>query len=115
MDSLARGKYIRISSRKVKLFTSIIKHEPYTKSMAVLDSMPQKAAKIFRNLLKTARANMTVKNPNVDDDALTVKNAFVDKGPHLKRFRAMGRGRAGRILKKNSHITVILTDGKEEE
>lgn len=115
MESRAISKYVRISSRKAKLFVDVIKREKYSRSMNILESMPHKAAKIFKKILKTARTNMGVKNPNLDEDSIFVKNTYVDKGPHLKRFRPMGRGRAGRILKKSCHITVILSDGEEEE
>jgi large subunit ribosomal protein L22 len=71
--------------------------------------MPQKAAGMLEKLVRSAVANAD-QNPEIDVDTLVIRNVIVDGGPTLKRFRARARGRGTRILKRTSHITVILAD-----
>jgi large subunit ribosomal protein L22 len=72
--------------------------------------MPQKAAGMVEKILKSAVANAS-QNTELDVDALVIKNIIVNEGPLLKRFRARARGRGSRILKRTSHITVIVAEG----
>ena len=72
--------------------------------------MPQQAARMVEKILKSAVANAS-QNTSLDVDALVIKNIIVDQGPVLKRFRARARGRGSRILKRTSHITVIVAEG----
>ncbi|MCK4988819.1 MAG: 50S ribosomal protein L22, partial [Desulfobacterales bacterium] len=74
-----------------------------------LKFMPQKAAGILEKVIRSAVANAD-QNPDVDIDLLVVRNVVADQGPTLKRWRARARGRATRILKRTSHITVILDE-----
>jgi len=74
-----------------------------------LKFMPQKAAAIVEKIVRSAAANAD-QNPDVDVDTLIIRNLIVDQGPTLKRFRARARGRGSRILKRTSHITVILAE-----
>ena len=71
--------------------------------------MPQKAAGILEKIIRSAVANAD-QNPDIDIDLLVVRNIVADQGPVLKRWRARARGRATRILKRTSHITVTLDD-----
>jgi large subunit ribosomal protein L22 len=71
--------------------------------------MPQKAAGLVKKVLQSAIANAD-ENANLDVDSLIVSNILVDQGPTLKRFRARARGRGSRILKRTSHITVIVAE-----
>jgi large subunit ribosomal protein L22 len=71
--------------------------------------MPQKAAGILEKVIRSAVANAD-QNSEIDIDLLVVRNVFADQGPTLKRWRARARGRATRILKRTSHITVILDE-----
>ncbi len=71
--------------------------------------MPQKAAGILEKVIRSAVANAD-QNPDIDIDLLVVRNVVADQGPVLKRWRARARGRATRILKRTSHITVILDE-----
>jgi large subunit ribosomal protein L22 len=73
--------------------------------------MPQKAAAIVEKIVRSAAANAD-QNPNINVDSLVIRNLIVDQGPTLKRFRARARGRGSRILKRTSHITVILAEKK---
>ncbi len=107
MEVSAIGRFIRISPLKVRILTGAIKGKPAGLSIGILKAMPQKSAKIVYKILNSAIANAG-ENHDLDVDSLIVKNIIVDQGPSLKRFRARARGRGARILKRTSHITVIV-------
>jgi large subunit ribosomal protein L22 len=103
----AIGKYLRISPKKVMKITGAVKGKSVEQAAGMLKFMPQKAAALLLKILNSSIANAE-ENNQLDIDDLIVKNIIVDGGPVLKRFRARARGRANRILKRTSHITVIL-------
>mmetsp|Transcript_22319 Transcript_22319/g.10714 ORF Transcript_22319/g.10714 Transcript_22319/m.10714 type:complete len:114 (+) Transcript_22319:3175-3516(+) len=105
----AVGKYIRISPQKVRKLTGALKGKPVGTGLGVLKFMPQKSARILIKLLNSAVANAE-QNYELNVDSLVIKNIIVNQGPTLKRFRARARGRGTRILKRSSHITVILAE-----
>jgi large subunit ribosomal protein L22 len=88
-----------------------IKGKPVEKALATIKFMPNKAAGIVEKVLRSAVANAD-QVPDINIDDLVVGNLIVDVGPTLKRFRARARGRGTRILKRTSHVTVILTEAK---
>ena len=108
MDVKAKSKYIRISSQKVRKIINVIKGKPIEFCLDTLKFMPQKAAKIIDKTLKSAIANAE-NNHNLNIDTLKLSNIIVDQGPTSKRFRPRARGRGSRILKRTSHITVIVS------
>ena len=110
MDVRASGKYMRISPQKVRLIVGAVKGKPVESGLNVLKFMPQKAAQMVEKVVRSAVANAD-QNPDIDVDLLVIKNIIVDEGPMLKRFRPRARGRASRILKRTSHITVIVGEG----
>ena len=109
MEVKASAKYIRISPRKVHKLIGAVKGKPVETALNTLKFMPQKAAGILEKVIRSAVANAD-QNPDVDIDLLVVRNVVADQGPTLKRWRARARGRATRILKRTSHITVILDE-----
>jgi large subunit ribosomal protein L22 len=109
MEVKAVSKYVRISPRKVRKLVDAIKGESVEAALNMLKFMPQKAAGIVEKIIRSAVANAD-QNQDIDVDALYVRNVIADQGPTLKRFRARARGRGTRILKRTSHITVILAD-----
>ncbi len=109
MEVKAVAKYMRISPRKVRMLTDAVKGKPVEAALDTLKFMPQKAASLVEKIMRSAVANAD-QRPDVDVDALVVANVVADPGPVLKRFRPRARGRATRILKRTSHITVILTE-----
>ena len=109
MEVRAVAKYMRISPRKVRMLTDAVKGKPVEAALDVLKFMPQKAASMVEKIMRSAVANAD-QRPDVDVDALVVANVVADPGPVLKRFRPRARGRATRILKRTSHITVILAE-----
>jgi len=102
-------RYVRISPQKVRKLIDAVKGKPVENALDSLKFMPQKAASILEKIMRSAVANAD-QNPNIDVDLLVVKNVLADQGPMLKRFRARARGRGTRILKRTSHITVILAE-----
>ena len=112
MEVKAVAKYMRISPRKVRVLIDSIKGKSAEKGLDHVKFMPQKGARMLEKLIRSAVANAD-QNPNVDVDSLVIRNIYVDQGPTLKRFRARARGRGSRILKRTSHITVILAESNE--
>lgn len=110
MEAKAVVKYVRISPLKVRKLVGAVKGKPVDKGLNILKFMPQKGARTVEKVIRSAVANADQK-PDVDVDDLIIQNITVDRGPVLKRFRARARGRGSRILKRTSHITVILAEG----
>jgi len=102
----ATAKYIRISPYKVRIVLDIIRGKNYTEAAAILKNTNKSAAPVVLKVLDSAAANAEYKNISKSD--LFVAEAFADQGPTLKRIMPRAKGRAYRILKRTSHITVIL-------
>ena len=109
MEVKAISKYVRVSPQKVRRLVQGIKGKPVETGLDMLKFMPQKAAGIIEKTVRSAVANAD-QNPDVDVDTLIIENIIADQGPTLKRFKARARGRGTRILKRTSHITVILSE-----
>ena len=108
METKAQAKYIRIASRKVQVIVPAIKGKKVEEAIALLGFIPRKGARILNRVLHSAVANAG--QNKVDIDTLIVKKILVDQGPTLKRFMPRAMGRATPILKRTSHITVILDE-----
>jgi len=109
MEVRAILRYVRISPQKVRKIIGAIKGEPVESGLNMLKFMPQKSARIVEKLIRSAVANAD-QNLDIDVDSLVIRNVLADQGPTLKRFKARARGRGTRILKRTSHITVILAE-----
>ncbi len=109
MEVKAVSKYVRVSPRKVRKVVGAIKGKPVEAGLQTLTFMPQKAANILEKVVRSAVANAD-QNPDINIDLLVIRNIIADQGPTLKRWKARARGRGTRILKKTSHITVILAE-----
>ena len=109
MEVKAVTRFVRISPRKVRAIVDAIKGRPVEVALDTLQFMPQKSAPIVAKVIRSAAANAD-QNTNIDVDSLIVQHIQADQGPTLKRFRARARGRGTRILKRTSHITVILSE-----
>jgi large subunit ribosomal protein L22 len=107
MEVKSVTKYVRISPQKLRGPVDVIKGQKVEDALNMLKFMPLKAAEIIAKALSSAVANAE-HNHEMDVDDLRVKNIIVDQGPTLKRFRARARGRGARILKRSSHLTVIV-------
>lgn len=108
----AVAKYIRIAPRKVRLVVDLIRGKRITEALAILKFTPRGASPVVEKVLQSAIANAE-NNHNMDKDKLYVKEIFVDAGPTLKRFHPRAQGRAYSIMKRTSHITVVVAEKKE--
>ncbi len=111
MEVRAVSKYLRISPQKVRKLVGAVKGKQVENGLAMLKFMPQKAAALVEKTVRSAVANAD-QNPEIDVDALIIQNIIADQGPTLKRFKARARGRGTRILKRTTHITVILSEAQ---
>lgn len=109
METVAVGKYIRISPRKVRLVARLIQGKPVAEALNILAFTRKRAAPFITKVLKSAIANAGQKK-GVDVDALLVKRILIDQGPVMKRFHARAMGRGARILRRTSHITVAVEE-----
>src|ERR1700758_5170483 len=109
MEVRSTYKYARISPFKVREVTREIQGLPVSAALDLLAFTPKKAAFLIGKTLKSAIANAE-NNANLKPDGLVVKQAIVDEGPRLKRIMARARGSASRILKRTSHIRIVLSD-----
>jgi large subunit ribosomal protein L22 len=107
MEAKAVAKYLRMSARKVRLVAENIKGKPVEDALNILKFTPKKSAKLISKVLYSAIANAG-QVPGCDVDALVVGNVMVDDGPAWKRIMPRAMGRAYRIRKRTSHITVIV-------
>ena len=96
-----------MSPRKVRYVVDLVRGKKVEDALNILAFNPRRASKVVSRLLKSAIAN-AAQNESIDVDTLYVKKIFVDGGPTLRRFRPRPMGRATRIRKRSSHITVIL-------
>ncbi len=110
MEITARAKYLRISPFKLRLVARTLPGKRVEEALALLQFMPQRGARLMRKVVMAAVANAE-QRPQVDVDTLVVKGVMVDGGPSLKRFQPRAMGRVNRILKRSSHITVVLKEG----
>ena len=111
MEARASVKHVRISPRKVKIVLDLIRGQDADKAMAILKYTPKSACEYVEKLLKSAMANAE-NNHDMDVNNLYVAECIVGPGTTLKRIRPKDHGRAHRILKRTSHITLVL---KEKE
>ncbi len=109
MEIKAIAKHIRVSPRKIRLLIGEIRGKKVEEALNLLAFAPQRGAPILRKLLNSAIANAG-QNPDTDVDSLFIKHIFADGGPTLKRFRPRAMGRATRIKKRTSHLTIILDE-----
>ena len=114
MEIRASAKYLRISPTKLRLVARPLRGKPVEEALHLLKFTPQKGARLMRKVMEQAVANAE-QRPQVDVDTLFVKNISVDGGPTLKRFMTRAMGRANRILKRTSHITVVLAEGSAKK
>lgn len=114
LEAKAVEKYIRISPRKIKYVVEMIKTKPVDEAIDILSLTPKGAAVVVKKALQSAVANAT-ENHKMKEEDLYISKIMVNEGPTLKRFRPRARGRATRIRKRTTHLSVYVSDGKEKE
>lgn len=113
MKVRAQAKYIRQSPYKVRLVLDLVRGLPVIEAENVLRLTSRGATEPVAKVLRSAVANAE-HNHALDSEDLVVAEAYADEGPTLKRFRPRARGRAARIRKRTSHITIVVSDMNEE-
>ena len=112
MESHAIARYQRVSPRKARLVARNVQGLGVEEAMNILRFTPNKPAGIIFKVIKSALANAS-QMEEVDVDAMVVKEIMVNEGPMWKRFMPRAQGRATKIRKRTSHITVVLSEGQE--
>ncbi len=109
MEARAIAKYIRIAPRKVRIVADLIRGKSIAEAFAILQHTPKVASEVIEKVLKSAVANAE-HNYEMNVDALYVSTVYVDQGPTLKRIHPRSRGQAFKILKRSSHVTVMVKE-----
>lgn len=112
MQVRAIAKYIRMSPRKVRLVADVVRGKPVEEALTTLRFMPSAAARVVFKVVKSAAANAE-NNYQMAPEDLYIARVTADEGPTLKRIRPRSRGRVSPILKRSTHITVVV-DQKED-
>lgn len=109
MEVAAKLRFARVSAQKARLLADQVRGLPIERALQVLAFSPKKAAGIVRKVVDSAIANAE-HNEGADIDELRIARITVDEGPSMKRIEARAKGRANRIVKRTSHITVVVSD-----
>ena len=109
MEAIAKHRFARISPQKARLIADQVRGKNVASALEILTFSNKKAADLVKKVLESAIANAE-HNEGADIDDLNVSKIFVDEGPTMKRIMPRAKGRADRILKRSSHITVIVAD-----
>ena len=114
MEATARARFQRISPRKARMILNMVRGTNVAQAASKLRFTKKAAAPMVAKLLDSAIANARQQDENVDLDDLIIKTAFADKAPdrHMRRWRPRAMGRATRIVKGMSHLTIVLSDGE---
>lgn len=116
MEAKASHRLARVSAQKARLVADLIRNRPVSDVLELLTFVEKKSAGFLRAVVESAVANAEHQaeraNQRLDVDSLYVKEVTVDQGPSLRRFRPRARGMATKVLKKTSHITVVLGVGE---
>jgi len=117
MEAIARVRHIRVTPMKARRVVNLIRGKQASEAMAILKFAPQQASEPIYKLVQAAVANAKVlaskENLALDEEDLIVSRAFVDEGTTLKRFMPRAQGRAFKILKRTSHITIVVATPDE--
>lgn len=119
MEAMAKARFIRVTPLKARRVVDLIRGKQASEAVAVLKFAPQAASEPVLKVVQSAIANARViadrDNVAFDENNLFIKTALVDEGPTLKRFRPRAQGRASQILKRTSHITVVVAPLNDKE
>ena len=109
---VANARYIRGSTHKAREVARLVREKPVTEAFAILAATNKRPARTLSTILKSATANALHQHPQLTESALRIARIIINDGPMWKRFRAVAMGRATRIRKRTSHITVEITSGQ---
>jgi large subunit ribosomal protein L22 len=112
LEARARAMHVRVTPQKARRVVALIRGKQATEAVSVLRFAPQAASDPIRKVLESAIANARVKADRAseafDERTLVISSVYIDEGPTMKRFRPRAQGRASRINKRTSHITVVV-------
>ena len=106
----AIAKYILVSPSKVRPVADLVRGKGYVEAVAILEAMPQKCARLILKVLKSAGANALNQNKRMDEDSLYISELKIDDGPRLKRVWPRSHGKRDILLRRMSHITVVVDE-----
>lgn len=109
MEAKAIARHIRIAPRKIRIVIDLIRGKNVGEAFAILKHTPKVGAEVLEKVLKSAVANAE-HNYDMNADALYISQAYVDQGPTLKRIHPRSRGQAFKILKRTSHVTLVVKE-----
>ncbi len=109
MEAKAIARYIRISPRKLKPIADLIRGKNVKEALAMLEFTPRAGSSILIKVIKSAQANAE-NNHEMDIDKLYIAEVYANQGPTMKRWRAASMGRGAKILKRTSHVGVVLKE-----
>ncbi|MDZ4655749.1 MAG: 50S ribosomal protein L22 [Coriobacteriia bacterium] len=112
MEAKATARFVRVSARKARLVVDLVRGKSVTEAEAILKFTPRAAAEVVGKVVHSAAANAE-KNLKIRPETLYVSEAYVNEGPTLKRIRPRAMGRASRINKRTSHITIVVKQREE--
>jgi len=112
----AKVSHLMISPTKLRRVADNVRRKPYAEAIAVLENLPQKGAVYLRKVIQSAAANALAQNKQLDEEMLYVRELQVNEGPRLKRLWPRARGRRDILIKRMSHVSVVLDEiaGLEE-
>jgi large subunit ribosomal protein L22 len=113
MEAKATARYVRVSPRKVRQLVDEVRGRDVGKALDLLDYTPRPVAKMVSKLIRSAISNAVNKEGRIDVDDLYIKRLIVGDGPRMKRWMPRARGRATPIIKRSSHITVVVAEREE--
>ncbi|HZJ88393.1 MAG TPA: 50S ribosomal protein L22 [Sphaerochaeta sp.] len=106
----ASAKYLMISPTKVRPVANLVRNKSYEDAVAILEAMPQKGSRLILKVLDSAVANALHQNRRIDEENLVITELQINEGPRLKRVWARSHGRRDILLKRMSHITVVVDE-----
>lgn len=109
MQATAHARYVRLAPRKVQLVLDLIRGKQVGDAIAILRHTPKSSSPVVEKLLNSAIANAE-NNFSLDPNKLVISQAYANQGPTIKRFRPRAMGRASRINKRTSHITIVVSE-----
>ena len=112
MEALAKSRHIRQSAKKIRFSIALIKGLSAENAIRKLEFTNKKSANHINQTIKAAIANLLQKDGQIDRNNILIKSIYADEGPTMKRFRPAAMGRATRILKRTSHLTVVVENKK---
>ena len=119
MEAKAKARFVRVTPQKARRVVDLIRGKQAGEAVAVLKFAPQAAGetvlKVVESAIANAREAAKRSNERLDEADLYISEVFVDEGPTLKRFRPRAQGRASQILKRTSHITVVVAPREKKE